>query len=452
MTSTALSPLPVAAGRFRNTRRFVSDPITLLSDLSARHGDIFRLDLLNGPLVALTHPRHLRCILQERMSNFTRNTDSYAMIEPFMGRGLATIADHAKWRRNRRLAQPAFHHTKIAALGEVMTAAVERTADAWSEIARSGTPIVVNDHMSRLTLDIVLQALFGMEPDSPELRRFAVAAHHANTELGRFIRAPFVPLKVPTPGHRRFWRSIAELDAIVYGLIARFRSDATPNREGLLPMFMDAVDADTGEKLSDKELRDEVITMLFAGHETSALTLTWTLLLMHEHPETLRKVRDEAAETLSGRTATMADLAQLPYAKQVLDEVLRLYPPGWQAYRCAEEDDMIGDYPIAAGSQIIYSIYHAHRQPEFWRQPLQFDPDRFTPSAVAERDRHAYLPFGIGGHMCIGNVFALTEMQIALSTLLARFHLTIPNPDLTPASLLTLNTKTPVVAFLTERR
>jgi cytochrome P450 len=447
----APGPLPTAPGRLHNTHRLITDAVGLVTELTARHGDIFRLPLLNTTMVVITNPDYLKQVLQDRMANFSRRTDPYEMVEPFLGRGLATIADHDRWRRNRRLAQPAFHRKKIAALGDVMTAAVDRLCADWSARTRTGESIIVNEHMSRLALEIVVEALFGLDPSTPEILRFERAVDVANVELGRYVRAPFVPLKIPTPGHRRFWRAIGEMDDVVYGFIERFRDDSE-RRDGLLPMFMHAVDSETGQTLTDRELRDEVITMLLAGHETTAETLTWAMMLLHQHPDVLERVRDEAVDVLSGRTATIADLPRLTYGKQVLEEVLRLYPGAWNAYRRAEADEEIGQHPIPAGTQLMHSIFHAHRHPDFWHRPEEFDPDRFTAGAAAARDRHAYLPFGIGGHQCIGNVFAMTEMQIALATLVQRFDATISNPDPTPTATLTLTTKTPVVATLTLNR
>ncbi|MBF6225182.1 cytochrome P450 [Nocardia abscessus] len=439
---------PMATGRLRNTKRFVTDPITFLSDSMTQHGDVFRFQLITGDMVGITHPHHIKYILQERMANFTRETQMYDIIEPFMGRGLATIADHSRWRRSRRLVQPAFHHKRIDALSEIMVAEIESMCDEWAEHAHAGRRIDIGVQMSHLTLRIVVRALFGLDPHGPEVTGFSRATQKVNAELGKFVRMPLIPLKFPTPSHRRFWRAIAEMDAIVYTVIDKLRDT---DNDGLLSMLMNARDVDTDDSLTDGELRDEVVTMLFAGHETSASALTSAMLLLQLHPEVRRQLRDQVDAALPGRHATMSDLPALPYSKQVLEEVLRLRPPGWMGQRRAAEDDEIGGYHIPAGTPLMFSYYHAHRNPECWDQPDTFDPDRFTADAIAARDRNVYLPFGAGGHLCIGNEFAMMEMRLALATIMRRFEFAIENPDLTTTSALTLNTKFPVIATLTER-
>ncbi|WUC04304.1 cytochrome P450 [Nocardia sp. NBC_00565] len=448
--SAAVTGLPpVVTGRLRNTKRFVTDPITFLSDSMTQHGNVFQFQLINGNMVGITHPHHIKYILQERMANFTRETQMYDIIEPFIGRGLASIADHNRWRRNRRLVQPAFHHKKINALSEIMVAEIDSMCDKWAEHARAGRTINVGEQMSHLTLRIVVRALFGLDPQGPEVTGFSNATQRLNAELGKFVRMPLVPLKFPTPSHRRFWRAIADMDAIVYAVINKLRDT---DSSGLLAMLMNSTDADTNENLTDRELRDEVVTMLFAGHETSSSALTSTILLLQLHPEVRQRLRDDVDTALPGGHATMTDLPALSYSKQVMEEVLRLKPPAWMGQRRADEEDEIGGYRIPAGTPVMFSYYHAHRNPECWDQPDTFDPDRFTADAVAARDRNVYLPFGAGGHLCIGNAFAMMEMQLALSTIMRRFELTIENPDLTPTSALTLNTKFPVIATLTERQ
>ncbi|MFI9504211.1 cytochrome P450 [Nocardia sp. NPDC052566] len=441
------SSIPLVTRRFDNTRRLVRAPLPFISELALRHGDVVGVRLLSGTQVVVTNPLYMKHIMQDHLGNFTRETDAHKAVRPFMGSGMATIADHTRWRRNRRLAQPAFHHRRIAEFGELMVNTIEVFGDEWARKANDGNVIDLAAQMSTLTLRIVAQALFGLDPDDPALVRFAAATECANVELTAFSRLPFPPLRMPTPGHRRFWCAIADMDSVVYDIITQFRGKRSDT--GLLAMFMNAVDADTGERLSDKELRDEVVTMLFAGHETSAATLTWAWLLLDHHPDILAKVRDEAA-VLRGH-AEMADLPRLGYTRQVIEETLRLYPPGWNLGRRAATDDEFGGYRIPAGTQLLQSIYHAHRHPDFWDRPEVFDPDRFSPAAVAARDRYAYLPFSVGGHRCIGNAFAMTEMQLALASLVCRFDLNIPNPDLTPTAQLTLTSRRPVAATLTKR-
>ncbi|NUS45265.1 MAG: cytochrome P450 [Mycobacteriaceae bacterium] len=447
LSAAVREPAPLLPGRLRNTRQFISEPIGFFTAATARRGDVFRFQLVNATLVGLTHPRHIKRVLQDRQANFVRDTQMYDIIEPFVGRGLATIADHDRWRRNRRIAQPAFDHKKLDTLAEIMASEVSALCDEWAGHARAGRQVDLVEQMSLLTLRIVVRSLFGLEPNGPEVAGFAHAAKQANAELGRFVRMPLVPLSVPTPSHRRFWRAIRDMDAIVYGVINRLRDT---DSEGLLSMFMRAADPDTDERMTDRELRDEVVTMLFAGHETSSSALTSALLLLQAHPDVRERLRADVDATLGGRPATAADLPALPFGRQVLEEVLRLRPPAWMGQRSAVADDEIGGYLVPAGTTVMYSYYHAHRNPECWERPEDFNPNRFADKTVA-RDRNIYLPFGAGGHLCIGQAFAMMEMQLALAAITARFEVTIPDPDYTPMSALTLNAKYPVLATLTER-
>lgn len=444
---------PGPRGNLKNTISYARDAIGFTTRLVREYGDIVGFRLAGTPSILVSHPHYFKRVMQENTANYIRDAAVHKMVEPFLGRGLATVADHTAWRRNRRLIQPAFHQRKIEAFSVIMADTIEEMARNWERVAAAGEVINLGRHMSLLTLRVVVRCLFGGDIETAKINQFIAAVNASNDELGKYIRFPLIPLKFPTPGHRRFWRCIDQMNAIVYEFIEQLsQSGDAENRDGLLAMLMSAQDADTGERFTDKELRDEVFTMLFAGHETSATTLTWVWYELARRPEIAERVRDEAETVLSGRPAAISDLPQLTYTKQVINEVLRLYPPSWLNYRLTVADDEMGGYVIPAGSQVLLDMLHMHRHPDFWDEPEVFDPDRFTPEKVEARDRYAHIPFAVGGHQCIGNVFAMVEMQLAVATLVQRFELKIPaDPVIRPKPLLTLSTDAPVMATPVRR-
>ena len=323
--------------------------------------------------------------------------------------------------------------------------------DRWNANATRGEPIDVDAEMMRLTLEIVGQALFSVDlsRDAGALSRAALATLDHVARRARMLLSP--PTSVPTPGNRRFVAAVKMLDAAIFALIAarRRKPDAA---DDLLAMLMDARDADTGEGMNDRQIRDEIITFLIAGHETVASALVWLWHLLSLHPAVERELGRELAETLGGRVPTMADLPHLPYTRAVVDETLRLYPPSWISTRRARADDVVLGKRVAAGSLVVMSPYATHRLPAVWPNPEGFDPDRFLPGAEAGRHRFAYFPFGGGPHLCIGNHFALTEAALIVATVAQRYRLAlVPGQAVEVAPLVTLRPKHGMHMALLER-
>jgi cytochrome P450 len=300
----------------------------------------------------------------------------------------------------------------------------------------------------RLTLGVVGKTLF-----STDISGEASELGRAMTEALEYVtfrtRRPFaLPPRVPTPRSRRFHAAMRTFDQIVYGLIADRRRAAAP-REDLLSVLLAARDGETGEALSDREIRDEVVTFLTAGHETTAVALSWTWYLLSRHPEAARRVRAELADVLRGQTPTVEHLPRLEYTKRVIEEVMRLYPPAWAVERSAVGDDELGGYPIPAGSAVDLSPYVTHRHPAFWENPEGFDPDRFTPERAAGRPRFAYFPFGGGPRHCIGSEFAMLEAQLVVAMVAQRYRLElVPGYRAEPDSTIVLRPRPGVVMTL----
>ncbi|WP_227983266.1 cytochrome P450 [Nocardia spumae] len=431
--------------KLRATLAFQRSPLQFLSRMIEDHGDIFSLDLLGMPMVLINHPDHVDHILRTRHRNYDRGGPAYDIMRTLFGAGL-TVASRPGWLLQRRLLQPAFHRERVAAFGELMTDTVESILDGWEQT--QGRPVDLRAEMNRLALRVVVRALFAMDPADAMIRRFTDAVDTATEELAAYLRFPLVPLSVPTPGHRRFHRALRVVNEITHEVIRQHRRDEH-DRGSLLSMMMRARDEDTGEGMSDTQLRDEVFAMLFAGHETSASTLTWAWYLIGRHPEVEQRLRAEVDTVLGGRRPTMDDLPQLSYTRRVIDETLRLYPPGWQLVRQAAHEDEIGGYRIPAGSTIFFSSYFVHRHPDFWDAPERFDPDRFADSEGGRRDRLGYFPFGAGPRLCIGNVFAMAEMQFTLAMTVQRYRF-VPScrTPIEPKALITLGMAEPFTVHL----
>ncbi len=384
-------------------------PLELLTEL-AQHGDVVRFQLPGMPAALVNHPELVRRVLLDSKS-YDKNMRSYARMRALVGTGLAT-SDGELWRRQRRFAQPAFHRQKIRDFGEVMVRFSVATRDAW---LRQSGPIDVVADMTRLTLGVVCEALFG--GDEPE--DTAVFARSFSDVLGylvdRLNRLWYLPLSVPTPANVRCRRALADLDGAVYRMIARRRARFGEPEAGestdLLGRMMQARDSETGEGMSDVQLRDEVVTMLLGGYETTAMTLSWALALLARNPAIQDRLHAELRES-----AEPTD--ELPYLRMVVDETLRLYPPIWLVARNAAKDQDLGGHRIPAGTAVFISPYVLHRSPALWEAPTAFWPDRFA----AEQPAHAFIPFISGPRQCIGNNFALLEARLALAVLAKRFR------------------------------
>jgi cytochrome P450 len=291
--------------------------------------------------------------------------------------------------------------------------------------------------MMRLTLRIIGQALFTVDLDD-ESDTVGQAFTTVLTLLGSYLYLPFPPLSVPTPRNQRMKASIRTLNAVVHRMITQ-RRQRQVEREDLLSMLLAAQDQETGEGMSDQQVRDEVLTLLFAGHETTANAFTWAWYLLSQHPAVERRLHAELDEVLGNQVPSIEHLSRLPYTRMVIEETLRLYPPGAMLMRHAIAADVIGGYTIPAGSLVFLSPYVTHRHSDYWDEPEVFNPERFTPERVAAHHRYAYFPFGGGPHLCIGNHFAMMEAQLVLATIAQRYRLhLVPGQRVEPQVVTTI--------------
>jgi cytochrome P450 len=397
------------------------NPILFYTKMRREYGDVVRMrSLPTFYWYLVAHPTGVEHVLQTRQQNYQKGRLFTKPISLLVGEGLLT-SEGDFWRRQRRLAQPAFHRQRIAALCGTMTAAAEEMSRRWRGFEKSGEPFDAAVEMTRLTLQIAGRTMFGVDLGD-EAGKVGQALRVAFEHLNYRMMYPWaLPEVVPTRRNRRFLRARRTLDEVVYGIIRERRGRAADTGD-LLSMLLMARDEETGEGMSDEQLRDEVLTILIAGHETGAAALAWVWYLLARHPEVEHKLHAELESVLGGRTPGIEDLPSLPYTKMIFDEVLRLYPPAWGLPRQAISEDEIGGKHIPAKSILIVSQYVTHRHPAFWDEPDKFEPERFTPERVAARPRFAYYPFGGGARQCIGTNFALMEAQLVVATLAQHFR------------------------------
>ena len=425
-------------------REYAQDPLGFLSGSAQEHGDVVRLRFMGQTFYLLSHPDLIEYVLVENNRNFTK-TRILRRNRRLLGEGLLT-SEGGFWRRQRRLAQPAFHRKRVAAYGEVMVAFTERSLDGW----RDGETIDLHEEMMRLTLEIVAKCLFDADVGS-EARDVGSAMKVALEDFSSQRSLIRIPKSIPTPHNLRFERAARRLEGIVRTIIEERRKSGDEDRGDLLSMLMLAED-ESGERMTDKQLRDEVMTLFLAGHETTANALTWTLWLLSLNPEVEAKLATELGRVLGGRAPTVADLSNLPYVERVIKESMRLYPPAWVMGREAIGECEVGGYRMPAGTTALISQWVVHRDPRYHHDPQRFDPDRWTAEYEEALPRFAYFPFGGGPRQCIGAGFAMTEARLILATVAQRFTMALaPGQRVEPYPSVTLRPKEGIRMPLAER-
>lgn len=407
-----------------------------------------RIGLTPGHLVS--DPAIVRHVLLDNIDNYDKHTPAFDAVRVVLGNGMLTSGG-GFWKRQRRIAQPAFHGESVRHFAPIMARLAAETAAEWERAAAAGEPVDACTDMMRATLRIVAVTLFGddLAGDAAEVNRvFPVIL----TCLAARVSAPLrPPLWLPTATNQRLRPALRALDHIVERLIAtkrrRLAAGGGPQagHRDLLTILMLARDAETGEAMSDAQLRDEVMTLLIAGHETTANALSWLWYLLDRHPDEQERLRAELVAATGGRPPTVEDLPQLPRMKAAFQETLRLYPPVWMFDRRALGPDALGDTKVAKGDLVIFCPYAIHRLPELWHDPDAFRPERFDAGREEQKNKFAYLPFSAGPRTCIGNSFAMIESQIIMGTLLSRFRARLADPaPIMPQPRVTLRTSRPV--------
>jgi cytochrome P450 len=388
------------------------DPLLRVRERFERYGDIYRIGFLGRERFVIRHPEHLQQVLVEQATCFEKPEQGPAarQLQRFLGRGLLT-SNGELWRRQRRLVQPAFQRERLAAYAELIVEHSERVVDGL----RDQQQLDLSELMMELTLRIVNATLFGRDPTGETARVASAMRTFRETFDGL---GAVLPRWLPTPGSVRAERALRDMDRLIYGLLD---ADHAPGRSDLLARLAGAVDAEGGGSMDRRQLRDELLTLMLAGHETTSHALSWTFHLLSQHPDVEARLHQELAQVLGGRAPTWADLPALRYCEQVLSEALRLYPPAYVILRTCREPARIGPYAVPVGTDIVLWIYHTHHDGRWHQEPERFDPERFSAARRKQLPACAYLPFGAGTRTCIGKNFALIEALLVLASLARRF-------------------------------
>lgn len=439
------------AGNFLlgSTLDFMRDPLDFLQRTADQHGAVARYRIANLTIFQVNHPDGVQRILQENNHNYLKG-DYWDIIRQVGGDGLFT-SEGAFWLRQRRLMQPAFHRQRIAGFASLITRLTEEMLARWQTYTRSQQPLDVSQEFTDLTMKVITEAMFSTRMDE-DTRAISQAITLLLEDMNFRFELPLYPkLYVPTPRNLRARRALQVVDRVVYRIIQERRTSSKPKND-LLGMLMEARDEDTGEAMTDRQLRDEVITIFVAGHETTAVLLTWLFHALSSRPEIEQRLHAEASQALGGRLPEFADLTSFPYLRLTIDETLRYFPPVWVTNREVIQDDVLCGCRIPSGSIVLVAPYVIHRLPAYWENPERFDPERFTPERSAGRPRFAYLPFGGGPHQCIGNNFALAEAQLIFTTLIQRYRLAAaPDHKVEMQPTVTLRPKAGLWMLVVER-
>jgi cytochrome P450 len=422
-TRSSLSLPPGPKGHFilGVMREFNNDTLGFI-ERCRDFGDVVRTRFLYVHAYFLYNPDDIETLLTSKARIFRK---AGSLRSPFfarlVGNGLVT-SEGEFWRRQRRLAQPAFHRQRISSYGSVMVEYATRHLNKW----QTGTVLDISREMNRLTLEIVVKTLFDADVSKDADHVAAVLSEVVKPFASQATLKWIADNRLPTPGHRRYFNLVAEIDRIVFRIIAERRASRADEGD-LLSMLLEAQDED-GSQMTDSQLRDEVMTLFLAGHETTALALSWSWYLLATHPEAEKKFHEELATVLQGRSPTVEDLPRLRFTERIAKETMRLYPPAYAVGREALEDTEFGGFRVPKGSQVFAFQWVTQRDARYFENPDAFDPDRWMPERSERLPKYAYFPFGGGPRQCIGNYFAMMEIVLLLATIGQRFKFSL-EPD-----------------------
>ncbi len=426
MTSDSLTPrhaprLPGTLPLIGNLLELGRNPIDLFTEV-AEQGDVVSLKFAHQRYFLVNDVETVHHVLVDNNRNYTKSPN-YKGLKLVLGEGLVT-SEGEFWRRQRKLSQPAFHRDRVASFVTTMVEETDAMLSKWDE--RVGDVIDVHAEMMKLTLRIVARTLFsttvGAEADAIG-EALGIAIHHANDYAEAVIKPP---QWIPSPKNFRFKRSMKTLDALVFRIIDTRRRGESADAQDLLALLMAATE--DGRGMTNEQLRDEVMTLVMAGHETTANALAWTFYLLSKDPEVERRLARDVSAAVGDRAPGAEDAPKLKYASMVVSESMRLFPPVWAFERQAIDNDVVGGFEVPAKSMVAISPFLLHRHRRYWDNPEGFDPERFSPQNSEGRPKLAYLPFGGGPRMCIGMGFAMMEAQMCLARIVQKYRLELASP------------------------
>lgn len=419
------APGPTRTQVISDFNNILNHRLDWIYDLQKKYGDVVRIPLGHRVSYAVFHPDLFRHVLVANAKNYWKGR-TFEKAAGYLGRGLATN-EGKPWQIQRRRMNPHFHRQALANLSETMVFVIEKVLDRWEQQARAGKELVLADEFQRLALEVVVRSLFGTDVAEEKISDVISAFKTALVFTTKRTMNPFdVPDWLPLSSNREFKKAISFLDEVVEEMI---RKEYENPKGTLLSVLLSAQDPETGECMSPKQVRDEVMTMFLGGTDTSGNTLSWVLYNLNRYPQMMTDLRAEVESVLGSEPFRVEKMGELKLLKRIVDETLRLYPQNWTMSRDNYEQDTLGGYTIPKGSTVFLGVYVAHRRPDFWTDPERFDPDRFLPENLKGRHALAFLPFGGGPRKCIGYPFAQMEFAVALSRIVQRFDVEILNMD-----------------------
>lgn len=411
-------PGPKGNAIFGGAGDMQKNPLTFLVNMDKNYPGIANWQLLHLNLVLISDPKLIRAVLQTNQKQYIKNS-AYKQLELLLGQGLVT-SEGDLWKRQRKLIQPSFHKQSINSMFDGMLSCTNEMIDEWKASEKKSDQIDFAEEMMKITLQIIGKTMLSTDVKATAGSVNVSLSYLLKAIDHRATRALNLPLWVPVSAHLRFKKERKVLDEIIYGIINERRKTGPKNGD-LLDMLMASKYEDTGEHMPDNLLRDEVMTIFLAGHETTAAALAWTFYLISQNEEVYKKLKKEINDVVGTGEITFQHMQQLKYSKACLNESMRLFPPVWAIGRRALEDNMVGDYLIKKDTDILISPYIVHRDPQYWSNPDIFNPDRWETDEVKDMDKFAYFPFAAGPRMCIGNNFALLESDIIIAKVIQNF-------------------------------
>ncbi|WP_189078025.1 cytochrome P450 [Mangrovihabitans endophyticus] len=418
---------------------FKRDQLGFLAGGIREHGDLFQFRPLGLPMVMVNHPDHIRHVLVDHDDRYDKDASLFRIVRPVLRDGLIAITDKKRWRRQRTMMAPHFTPRTVRNFAPNMTDETLLMLRRWEARPEPEAPLNVTDEIGQLALRIVNRSLFSADVSAAAMA-FERAFSDANDLLGAFFRLPFPPLTWPTVRRRKLRAAIGAMDDFISGVLQQRLNSTEQEPADLLTLLMHSVD-DDGHEMDLEQLHHDVLNLCIGAFETTTNALSWSLYLLARHPEAEKTFHAEIDSILADRVPTFDDLPELPYTRMVIDETLRIYSPAYMTMRRAMVDDEIAGYRIPANSNVLINSFLLHRHADFWSDPDAFIPERFLPERVAERPKHAYVPFGSGPRVCIGKHFALTELVMALATIGRTHRLVLGEgaPAVEPEPLITLH-------------
>lgn len=426
----------------RNAFSFYRDPIANIDRAMASFGQTFST-YVGGlhPAILTTEPDVIQHVLQKNHRNYIKSPMHFDVLAHFLGNGLLT-SEGDYWLRQRRLIQPGFHKKRLAGLTDIMLAEIDALIERFDQKIAKDDYIDICPPMLELAFRVVAKSLFSADIKEEQLQELSHNITVLQSFIVKQIRKPFLNPWLKISGAIRKHEAISKSSQRILLENIRARKESAEVKDDLLQMLLEARYEDTGEGMTEQQLLDESLILFVAGHETTAHAFAWTWYLLSQHPEAVEKIRTEVATVLGDRKPTFEDIPKLEYTLKVIEESMRLYPPAWITDRVAVADDEVNGIRIPKGMIVIAYIYGAHRSPQNWKDPERFDPERFAKAQKKERHNFAYLPFGGGPRLCIGNSFALMEMQLALARMVPRYDFELmPDQEVKRQTLITLQPK-----------